>query len=93
MLERPRDRRSRKSENFTDLKSGNLSDLERRSARERKARHLARRRDGRFVAPVEVTARILDCLIALRYLREADAADARKVGEAIAALVSEVDRK
>lgn len=63
------------------------------TARARKARFRQRRRDGCFVAPVEVTPAILDCLIGLDHLRERDAADPRRVGAAIAALLADTARK
>jgi hypothetical protein len=63
------------------------------SARERKARFLKRREKGCFVAPVEVTPEIVDCLTELHWLRELDANDPRKVGVAIAAMLADVGRK
>ena len=63
------------------------------AARERKARFHERRLAGRFVAPVEVTPAIIDVLVALYELREADAADPRKVGKAIAAALTKVEQK
>lgn len=75
MLDRAtRDRRPRKS--------NNLLNLERRSARVRKARHLERRRDGEFIAPVEVDASVVDLLVRLTWLEDRLAADRHVIGRA-----------
>jgi hypothetical protein len=81
------DRRRRK------FQSVPATDLERRSARERKARFLKRREQGCFVVPLEVTPDIIDCLVGLDYLRERDSANPRKVGAAIAAALADAAQK
>jgi hypothetical protein len=72
-----------------------LDDVRRR--RRRAARELRRDRDRRYrqrrdacriVVPVEIGAEALDLLIATRWLSEADSADARRIGEAIASMLA-----
>ena len=52
---------------------------------ERQRRHRARRKQGRFVVPVEVTCEMVEALCRRGDLDEADAVDLDCVGEAIAA--------
>ena len=54
-------------------------------AAERQRRHRARRKQGRFVVPVEVTCEMVEALFKRGDLCEADALDLDCVGEAIAA--------
>ncbi len=54
-------------------------------AAERQRRHRARRKQGRFVVPVEVTCEMVEALFKRGELCEADAFDLDCVGKAIAA--------
>ncbi len=54
-------------------------------AAERQRRHRARRKQGRFVVPVEVTGEMVEALFKRGDLCEADALDLDCVGKAIAA--------
>ncbi len=56
-------------------------------AAKRQRRHRARRKQGRFVVPVEVTCEMVEALFKRGDLCEADALDLDCVGEAIAAAV------
>jgi hypothetical protein len=64
------------------------SPAQRATARQR--RHRARVRRGERVAPVVFGEAVLDTLVALRWLREDEAEDRAKVGEAIAALLTDL---
>jgi hypothetical protein len=55
---------------------------------ERSRRYRARVRACRIIVPVEIGHETLDLLIATRWLRETDAADARRIGEAISAMLA-----
>ncbi len=52
---------------------------------ERQRRHRARRKQGRFVVPVEVTCEVVEALCRRGDLDEANSCDLDIVGEAIAA--------
>ncbi|MCZ6652861.1 MAG: hypothetical protein O7D91_07525 [Planctomycetota bacterium] len=54
-------------------------------AAERQRRHRARRKQGRFVVPVQVTCEMVEALFKRGDLDEAGARDLDSVGEAIAA--------
>ncbi len=54
-------------------------------AAERQRRHRARRKQGRFVVPVEVTCEMVEALVDRGDLDETNSADPDHVGEAIAA--------
>jgi hypothetical protein len=58
-------------------------------ARERKRRYKRRQRAGRIIAPVEIGEPVICGLMATGWLPEADAADARRIGEAIAAMLAD----
>ncbi len=51
----------------------------------RQRRHRARRKQGRFVVPVEVTGEMVDALVDQGYVEETNSSDLDCVGEAIAA--------
>ncbi len=55
------------------------------SAAERQRRHRARRKQGRFVVPVEVRGEMVEALVDRGDLDEANSSDPDHVGEAIAA--------
>ncbi len=55
------------------------------SAAERQRRHRARRKQGRFVVPVEVTCEMITALVDQGDVDEANSSDLDCVGEAIAA--------
>jgi hypothetical protein len=55
-------------------------------------RYRARVAAGRRVARVEYDGATLDLLISMHWLSEADAADARKVGDAIAHMLEDAAR-
>ncbi len=55
------------------------------SAARRQRRHRARRKQGRFVVPVEVTREVITALVDQGDVDEAKSADLDHVGEAIAA--------
>ncbi len=54
-------------------------------AAERQRRHRARRKQGRFVVPVEVTGEMITALVDQGDVDEANSSDPDHVGEAIAA--------
>ncbi len=54
-------------------------------AARRQRRHRARRKQGRFVVPVEVTAEMVEALCRRGDVDEDDSSDLDQVGEAIAA--------
>ena len=54
-------------------------------AAERQRRHRARRKQGRFVVPVEVTCEMIAALVDQGDVNEANSSDLDQVGEAIAA--------
>ena len=54
------------------------------SAAERQRRHRARRKQGRFVVPVEVNGEMVDALCRRGDVDEANSSDLDQVGEAIA---------
>ena len=54
-------------------------------AAERQRRHRARRKQGRFVVPVEVTGEMITALVEQGSMDEANSSDLDYVGEAIAA--------
>ncbi len=54
-------------------------------AAERQRRHRARRKQGRFVVPVEVTCEMVQALVDQGDVDEANSSDLDHVGEAIAA--------
>ncbi len=54
-------------------------------AAERQRRHRARRKQGRFVVPVEVTGEMITALVDQGNVDEAGSSDLDQVGEAIAA--------
>jgi hypothetical protein len=60
--------------------------------RERDKRYRRRVSEGKGVAMVEYSAGMLNLLIRTEWLRECDAGDARKVGEALAAMVEDATR-
>ena len=53
----------------------------------------ARRRNGQACATVLYDGRVLDLLIAGRWLAERDAADRKRVGKAIAAMLADAAKK
>ncbi len=53
-------------------------------AAERQRRHRARRKQGRFVVPVEVTCEMITALVDQGDVDEVDSSDLDRVGEAIA---------
>jgi len=64
--------------------------------RARQRRHLARRAAGRVVVPLEVDEQLLDFLVRLQWLADAQAHDAAAIAEAIVALLqdaAEADRR
>ncbi len=52
---------------------------------ERQRRHRARRKQGRFVVPIEVTCEIVEALVDRRDVDEANSTDLDCVGKAITA--------
>ncbi len=54
-------------------------------AAERQRRHRARRKQGRFVVPVEVTCEIITALVDRGDVDDADSCDPDQVGEAVTA--------
>ncbi len=54
-------------------------------AARRQRRHRARRKQGRFVAPVEVTCEMITALVDQGDVGEVDSSDLERVGKAIAA--------
>jgi hypothetical protein len=75
--------------------------LDRLTRNRRQAAELRRLRDQRYrervklcriVVPVEIGGEALDLLISTRWLREADSADAQKIGRAISAMLSASSR-
>ena len=54
-------------------------------AARRQRRHRARRKQGRFVVPVEVTCEMITALVDQGDVDEADSSDLERVGKAIAA--------
>ena len=54
-------------------------------AARRQRRHRARRKQGRFVVPVEVTGEMITALVEQGGMNEANSSDLDYVGEAIAA--------
>jgi hypothetical protein len=71
-----------------DQPRGNVS-RDAARARARQARY-ARRRAGLGVYSVELSAAVLDALVALGWLKERDSADRVLVGQAIAAALTEL---
>lgn len=57
-----------------------------KQARDRRYRH--RLRAGKIIAPVEVDAAIVDLLIKLEWLREADAGSSRAIADAIGRMLA-----
>ena len=55
------------------------------SDKERQRRHRARRKQGRFVVPVEVNGEMVDALVDRGDMDEAKSSNLDRVGEAIAA--------
>ena len=59
---------------------------------ERQRRHRALERNGYAVAPVKVSAEMIDLLCRLGWLRDTDAVNPQKVGAAISALLADSAR-
>ncbi len=66
-------------------RAGDKDDAAPTPAARRQRRHRARRKQGRFVVPVEVTCEMVEALFKRGVLDEADAFEVDCVGEAIAA--------
>ncbi len=66
-------------------RSGDEDDAAPTPAAERQRRHRARRKQGRFVVPVEVTCEMITALVDQGDVDEADSSDLERVGKAIAA--------
>ena len=62
-----------------------MSGISRTSAAERQRRHRARRKQGRFVVPVEVTGEMVEALVDRGDIDEANSSDLDNVGKAVAA--------
>ncbi len=62
-----------------------MPDVAPTSAAERQRRHRARRKQGRFVAPVEVTGEMVEALVKWGDVDEAQSSDVDCVGKAITA--------
>ncbi len=62
-----------------------MSDASTTPAAERQRRHRARRKQGRFVVPVEVTCEMITALVDQGDVDEANSSDLDRVGKAIAA--------
>ena len=62
-----------------------MSDAAPSPAAVRQRRHRARRKQGRFVVPVEVTCEMITALVDQGDVDEADSSDLERVGKAIAA--------
>ena len=63
---------------------------DRRSARrERRRRYERRQREGRLVVSVELGQTVIDGLVAIGWLREANSADARRIGAAIEVMLAD----
>jgi hypothetical protein len=72
-----------------DQPRGNVS-RDAARARARQARYARRQRAGLGVYSVELSAAVLDALVALGWLKERDSADRVLVGQAIAAALTEL---
>jgi hypothetical protein len=59
------------------------------AARERKARYKRRQRAGRIVVPVEIGETVIDGLVAIGWLPERDATNARRIGNAVAEMLAD----
>ncbi len=66
-------------------RSGDEDDAASTPAARRQRRHRARRKQGRFVVPVEVTCAMITALVDQGVVDEANSSDLDCVGEAIAA--------
>ncbi len=66
-------------------RSGDEDDAAPTPAAERQRRHRARRKQGRFVVPVEVTCEMVQALVDQGDVDEANSSDLDRVGKAIAA--------
>jgi hypothetical protein len=80
MLQRPHNLPHRGANRQAELKAA------------RDARHRQRVKAHKRVAPVEYGCEILDLLIATRWLRESDSADAQEIGRAISAMLAASSR-
>ncbi len=69
----------------TTRDAGDEDDAVPTSAARRQRRHRARRKQGRFVVPVEVTCEMIAALVDQGDLDEANSSDLDCVGEAVAA--------
>ncbi len=71
---------------ITVMRNGDLSRAAAPTpAARRQRRHRTRRKQGRFVVPVEVTREMITALVDHGDVDEADSSDLDRVGEAIAA--------
>jgi hypothetical protein len=66
-------------------RSGDEDDASPSPAAERQRRHRARRKQGRFVVPVEVTGEMITALVDQGDVDEANSSDLDRVGKAITA--------
>ncbi len=57
--------------------------------RQNQRRYRQRQRDGAMVAPAAISAAVVDMLVGLRWLDEAEAADRFAVGRALAAMAED----
>ncbi len=71
-------------------RSGNVDDAASTPAARRQRRHRARRKQGRFVVPVEVTCEMITALVDQGDVDEANSSNLDCVGEAIAAAARRV---
>ena len=72
--------------------TADFTDRRRAFRQARQARYRARVRARQRIAPVAFDEDVLDLLVRLNWLSEADAGDVRAVGDAISALVSHAAR-
>ncbi len=66
-------------------RAGDQDDATSTPAAERQRRHRARRKQGRFVVPIEVTCEMVEALVGQGDVDEANSSDLDCVGKAIAA--------
>ncbi len=66
-------------------RSGDADDATSTPAAERQRRHRARRKQGRFVVPIEVTCEMITALVGRGEVGEANSTDLDCVGKAITA--------